>query len=760
MFAASGLYSESSTAQRGVPVPSTSGLGAGYGMRRQNSSSSSLDRMVGEDLPAMLSTVFALGSEQAPRSGAQTVGGNMRDTSPICRRNSLDGGSNTPSESGSYCCDSPPIARHPSLHKPEQGSPCGASGYQRSQTTQSGFYQATIRANKTWLEGSSAASPSPHAFTLQTAHTSLAPHQQQHGFASSGVGLGGGGIPSSSTSSGRPIPSSYYASANAGGLGNLAVPLRTNLAAHAAHALLPTSISNSNLAEAADEPCADDKSADAVVPKHLEGTSLVRTGSVKESSGGFFSPLVKSSSFQNLAGLFRRAPSNPLAKIASTNAMPTVVFFNLPWAGHAFPTYPLAAKLVACGMKVHYFQCHQHKALLKKMGCEYHNYGSDDMVVPDCFSRNRSLAKPLQLLPATAALLPYLLETTRALGPSIIMYEASVTWGWAVARILDLPSVCVCSMNVGNTLESMNPLINDALLQDEGSREANFAIKERYGIDILAESEFYFHYSKNLNLVTTAEMINPAFERHKPLKVRHNTFSFVGPMMDKRFRPCNVSYVERLALQTKLTLAQRDCKVIYVSFGTIVMEEYWMLCKTDVKGTLNALLEAVGGHQDTFVVVVTGSQKHVQKEVRASLSGFNGQPPANFFLRAFVDQLKILESSADIFITHGGQNSLMEALYYEKPCIVIPFFGDQPENAMQMEKLGCGTHMKRDHWKNPHDLMAVINQYRVDTGPHTTALKKASSALRACGGVQGGAEKVLEMSELVDDWDGLFEMML
>jgi hypothetical protein len=32
-------------------------------------------------------------------------------------------------------------------------------------------------------------------------------------------------------------------------------------------------------------------------------------------------------------------------------------------------------------------------------------------------------------------------------------------------------------------------------------------------------------------------------------------------MMDKRFRPCNVSYVERLALQTKLSLAQRDSKV-------------------------------------------------------------------------------------------------------------------------------------------------------------------------------------------------------
>ena len=61
--------------------------------------------------------------------------------------------------------------------------------------------------------------------------------------------------------------------------------------------------------------------------------------------------------------------------------------------------------------------------------------------------------------------------------------------------------------------------------------------------------------------------------------------------------------------------------------------------------------------------------------MRSTLAGFSGQPPVNFLLHSFVDQLKILETVADLFITHGGQNSLMEALYFKTPCIVIPFFG-------------------------------------------------------------------------------------
>jgi hypothetical protein len=64
--------------------------------------------------------------------------------------------------------------------------------------------------------------------------------------------------------------------------------------------------------------------------------------------------------------------------------------------------------------------------------------GSDDLKIPDAFSKNRGLAKPLQLLPATAALLPYLLEATRAIGESPYLYRP------LSGNDLDPPCVCVC----------------------------------------------------------------------------------------------------------------------------------------------------------------------------------------------------------------------------------------------------------------------------------------------------------------------------
>jgi hypothetical protein len=56
------------------------------------------------------------------------------------------------------------------------------------------------------------------------------------------------------------------------------------------------------------------------------------------------------------------AASNSLKRVPSMKAIPsrdltpvgpTVVFFNLPWAGHAFPTYPLAVRALPLSLFVH-----------------------------------------------------------------------------------------------------------------------------------------------------------------------------------------------------------------------------------------------------------------------------------------------------------------------------------------------------------------------------------------------------------------------
>ena len=45
---------------------------------------------------------------------------------------------------------------------------------------------------------------------------------------------------------------------------------------------------------------------------------------------------------------------------------------------------------------------------------------------------------------------------------------------------------------------------------------------------------------------------------------------------------------------------------------------------------------------------------------------------------------------ARAFITHGGMNSVSEAMIHGVPMVVIPFVSDQPANARQVEKLGLG----------------------------------------------------------------------
>ncbi|KAI3372718.1 hypothetical protein L3Q82_023179 [Scortum barcoo] len=54
-----------------------------------------------------------------------------------------------------------------------------------------------------------------------------------------------------------------------------------------------------------------------------------------------------------------------------------------------------------------------------------------------------------------------------------------------------------------------------------------------------------------------------------------------------------------------------------------------------------------------------------------------------------------------LFITHGGQNSLLQAVYHAVPVLAIPLFGDQFDNVVRAERKGLGltikpTHMTRD----------------------------------------------------------------
>ncbi len=52
---------------------------------------------------------------------------------------------------------------------------------------------------------------------------------------------------------------------------------------------------------------------------------------------------------------------------------------------------------------------------------------------------------------------------------------------------------------------------------------------------------------------------------------------------------------------------------------------------------------------------------------------------------------------ARLFVTHGGQNSLLQAVYHAVPVLAIPLFGDQFDNVVRAETKGLGLSIKPTH---------------------------------------------------------------
>lgn len=105
-----------------------------------------------------------------------------------------------------------------------------------------------------------------------------------------------------------------------------------------------------------------------------------------------------------------------------------------------------------------------------------------------------------------------------------------------------------------------------------------------------------------------------------------------------------------------------------------------------------------------------------------AFSGFNGkvviaagekadltklkQAPENFIIAPYVPQLEVLEQS-DVFITHGGMNSVNEGIHFSVPLVVIPHDKDQPMVAQRLSELHAGYVISKDEVN-----AQILKQYR------------------------------------------------
>jgi MGT family glycosyltransferase len=105
----------------------------------------------------------------------------------------------------------------------------------------------------------------------------------------------------------------------------------------------------------------------------------------------------------------------------------------------------------------------------------------------------------------------------------------------------------------------------------------------------------------------------------------------------------------------------------------------------------------------------------------------------------FLPQTSILPQ-VDLVITHGGNNTVTEALHFGKPMILMPVFWDQHDNAQRIHETGFGIRLDT-YAHAPEELTGAIDTLLADQALHAR-LDAMRQRLQAASGTETAADVI------------------
>jgi len=163
----------------------------------------------------------------------------------------------------------------------------------------------------------------------------------------------------------------------------------------------------------------------------------------------------------------------------------------------------------------------------------------------------------------------------------------------------------------------------------------------------------------------------------------------------------------------------KEGALIYVSLGS--------LGSADVE-LMNRLLAGLADTPHRYVV--SKGPQHELIELAPNMTGAE-----------FLPQPAILPH-VDLVITHGGNNTVTEAVHFGKPMLVLPLFWDQYDNAQRVAECGFGERLSTYEFEDV-ELHGAIERLLAADQPQ---LREASARLRASPGTVKAADLILELA--------------
>jgi UDP:flavonoid glycosyltransferase YjiC (YdhE family) len=334
------------------------------------------------------------------------------------------------------------------------------------------------------------------------------------------------------------------------------------------------------------------------------------------------------------------------------------LFTVQPAIGHLHPLIPVAQALETAGHDVAFCSSASFRSEVERHGFEYFDAGLD-WITSDLTTWSAFPPMPPPPDPAfpafvrtvfaditTRAMVPDVLAVAELWRPDLIVREVMEWSGSLVAELLDLPHASVG----GNAYSGLD------------SPEIHYFPGNR----CFAAVPYAAHRAE-LGLRPDPELENP---------FRHLHLCFMPRRWDRPGlpAPANTAYVRHISVERSgeslpgwaEELPERP--TVYAALGTIAHA---------FPGLFEAILEALGDEDVNLILAVGGNP-----------DSFGPQSP-NVHLEPWIPQSRLLPH-CDVFISHGGFNSIKEALSVGVPLVVAPIMSDEPYSAERVVALGVG----------------------------------------------------------------------